>query len=45
MCSYVAQLKEELLVTDRLPDDDVIFSALKGICKIKDALLSGATLV
>jgi len=36
--AYIDQLQEELLVTDRLPNDEVIFLALAGIKQVKDVL-------
>jgi hypothetical protein len=38
MGTYIDQLQAELLVTDRLPNDDVIFLALAGMKEIKDVL-------
>eukprot|EP00035_Acanthoeca_spectabilis_P022951 m.446815 g.446815 ORF g.446815 m.446815 type:complete len:686 (-) comp19427_c0_seq1:233-2290(-) len=45
LATYIGQLKEELLATDRLPDDDVIFAALSGIGVVKDALLGNSTAI
>eukprot|EP00041_Stephanoeca_diplocostata_P018258 m.380805 g.380805 ORF g.380805 m.380805 type:complete len:648 (-) comp20962_c0_seq2:249-2192(-) len=36
---HLRKLQDELLVTDRLPNDDVMFLALAGIKEIKDILL------
>eukprot|EP00038_Savillea_parva_P009161 m.181610 g.181610 ORF g.181610 m.181610 type:complete len:684 (+) comp15318_c0_seq1:101-2152(+) len=45
LATYISQLKEELLATDRLPDDDVIFAALSGIGAVKDALMGNSTAI
>ena len=35
---HLEQLQDELLVTDRLPNDDVIYLALAGMKEVKDVL-------
>eukprot|EP00039_Didymoeca_costata_P014653 m.239350 g.239350 ORF g.239350 m.239350 type:complete len:762 (-) comp16067_c0_seq1:7335-9620(-) len=39
LSSHINKLQEELLVTDRLPSDDVIFVALAGMKEVKNILL------